>query len=490
MSPGEGARDMLATFWRLYQEEHPSHQVFALAAEGKVALNATVPLLLHGDGGRTVKKQPLEVGLLVAVLGLDTDQACMTCKCEDPCIYIGDCKSHPGAQRLNNNNNNSYLHHFLLFAFNSKGFKRTPGLHLAMLEVISRDLAEVCEKGVNFGGQLFHFAVIGTRGDAEFHAKAGIFSRSYRNVGHKNLIMCCHLCSGGGAGYPFEDFDPSAAWRSTFCLAPPWNGVPPYHALAFDCNGWRSGKAALFFRGDPFHIFRHGVARNFIGSAIVQLCMDGHFDSPGDSVDIVKRLARAWSCFELFLSARGGTVGGVRSFTRDKLHLADSRSFPWLACKGSDTIPLLEFVQFYATLKGETLLAAGAAAGLATQGIHRHGIWVPATCAKNLHKHVQDFLYAYARLAQRALNQQRTLFAMVPKIHALDHWRYDLQRGSQRRFCVNPALWDCSASEDFIGQVSRQSRRSSSRSLIENTLLAYKVRACLTIRLFKKKRGL
>ena len=50
--------------------------------ENILNFESTIPMMLHGDGGRTAKKQPLEVVSLVAVLGLDTYKG-LTCGCEN-----------------------------------------------------------------------------------------------------------------------------------------------------------------------------------------------------------------------------------------------------------------------------------------------------------------------------------------------------------------------------------------------------------------------
>lgn len=81
MAPGPNVSKMLATFWSLYRHEHPSHIVFDMETKTGLKLDHTIPLLLHGDGGRTAKKQPLEVYSFLPVLGLDTLQTKLRCKC-------------------------------------------------------------------------------------------------------------------------------------------------------------------------------------------------------------------------------------------------------------------------------------------------------------------------------------------------------------------------------------------------------------------------
>lgn len=490
MHPGAAACEMLATFWRLYRREHPSHVIFSEEFTGQIGLDHTIPIMLHGDGGRTAKKQPLEVYSLIPVLGLDTFQKRMQCRCSSRQTYSGQNLRDPMAQRLNNRNN-SYLTHFLLFAFPSKHYKKTPGLLKEMLKEISRDLATCLTHGIASGdSQVWRFAVIGSRGDAEWHSKTGILSRSYQNVGHRNQLQCCHECLAGDALYPFEDFRSTANWQDTVYTTPPWHEEPPFSPLPFEVAGWNSGAAARFFRRDPFHVFRLGIARNFFASCLVSLCLDGHFDAPGDTVNITDRLRRAWGMFSLWLAANKFSVSGVRSFSKEKLHFPNMNSFPFIGCKGSDTIVLLRWLKFVAGLKNQPLMKQAAEHGLEFQAIHGHGMWLKPGCRQGVERSCRMFLDCYARLAAHAFQQRRTLFGMVPKAHAFAHVYHDLHLSRDQEYTLNPAVWDCSMSEDFVGRVARQSRRISYKQVVENTVLAYKVRANLTIQRFKKIRRL
>lgn len=496
LDPGVQSREMLRTFWNTYQSEHPTHMVFRRAAAQSLKLETTIPVMLHGDGGRTVKKQPLEVVSLVAVLGLDTYND-LKCSCPTSCDFTTNRDtSDPLLQKLNNRNH-SYLTHFLLFAFPSKKFKKTPGLLKSMLRRVSQDMARVCSEGISIGAEHYNFAVIGLRGDAEWHSKTGILQRSYQNVGHVNEKACCHLCSAGSPGVDFENFRSDAPWKATFLTSVPWAEPPPYDALEFE--DWGTGPAAAFFRHDPFHVFRLGIARNFIASCLIFLCLETFYDdptSPGESLAIAERLSRAWSHFSLWCEVTGKKPASIRSFSKEKLHFATGTSFPFVGCKGADTILLLKYLKFFSSLKinelGETellrLIKLGCEQGLAFQAIHRHGIWLPAGCRKQIFEMANGFCKTYSRLAALAYSQRLTLFGLVPKAHALGHIYFDLERTKNNSFSINPATWDTSSSEDFVGRVSRQSRRIGYRCIVSNTLLAYKVKANFVIQRFGKSR--
>ena len=301
LSPGTAAQQLCLSFWKAYAQFYPTHAVFASSEScAEDVLSVTIPLMLHGDAGRTQKKQPLEVLSLETVIGLDSGLGVVSeCRCPKPCQHGGSDYTSPYSQALNHKN--SYMSRFLIFAFNSKQHGDTPGLLQSMLDVMSRDLGNVCRAGLWSGGICWLFAIIGMKGDLEYHQKTGLLNRSYLNVGSKNLRMCCHLCDAGAADYAFEDVAESANWVSTLHNSVPWRQAPPFSHIPFE--DWSHGKAASWFRLDPFHVFRLGIARNFIAGVLLLLCYKGFFDATGDSLSLDSRLVRAWAFFQLFLPA-------------------------------------------------------------------------------------------------------------------------------------------------------------------------------------------
>ena len=105
-------------------------------------------------------------------------------------------------------------------------------------------------------------------------------------------------------------------------------------------------------------------------------------------------------------------------------------------------------------------------------------------------KNVQKFVTAYAKLAAEAYGQNLQLWAMVPKIHSLDHVKVDLEFSERKDYTLNPATWDCAMSEDFVGRISRHSRRVSYIKIVESTLMAYKVKCRFLLNRLKEARRL
>ena len=96
-----------------------------------------------------------------------------------------------------------------------------------------------------------------------------------------------------------------------------------------------------------------------------------------------------------------------------------------------------------------------------TQAIHKHSLWLERSCALQLRAALTEFLAGYCRLAQYCVVKRKTLFGLTPKLHALCHFRQDLDcsLAAGHDKILNPGVWDCSQNEDYIGKVSRQSRR-------------------------------
>ena len=136
---------LLRSFWLCYQKEHPEHKVF----EHPDRLGTTFPVTVHGDGGRTQKKQPLEVFSLQPVLGLNTaaSMKSMACCCDTSVMYGGTDLGAPESQCLNSKHS-TYLTHFLLFAYPSKAYSQFDNLLTGFLTEILDDLALCCQEGI------------------------------------------------------------------------------------------------------------------------------------------------------------------------------------------------------------------------------------------------------------------------------------------------------------------------------------------------------
>lgn len=489
LEPGPNAEKLLTSFWRCYKNEHSSHAIFAMP---DVVLARVIPIVLHGDGGRTLSKQPIDIFSLHPLLGLQTQGIKLQCSCEQSMCYSGDNLDDPMAQRLNFKGN-TYLTHFLLCAFAPKRYKKLPGLLASLASAISDDLGKLCSEGLlDPSGKRYWVACLGLKGDMEWHSKFG-FTRSYKNVGTVNKIPCCHECRAGDSQYDFENVSDDAPWKRTIYREVPWERTyrSPFSGIPFE--NWNCGRVASFFRRDIFHIFRLGICRQFVASCLVLLCNEGHYDSPGDSTSVENRLIRAYASFTLWCAATGHRANSIRSFSKEKLHYQTRVSFPWLSCQGADCIVVLKYVSWIVNLllpdhadsEFLPIMSRVCKAGLDFRAVYHHGIWLRPGCRVKMWASARTFARGYVLLAKKCLDRNLTLFALVPKVHAWCHVFHDLARDST--YTINPAAYDTSMCEDFIGRISRQSRRISAVNPERNLLMAYKVKAKMVINKFTSK---
>ena len=230
----------------------------------------------------------------------------------------------------------------------------------------------------------------------------------------------------------------------------------------------------------------------------------GFHDNTENDNSMTTCLKRAFAHLKLFCFSNSFQVYGIRNFTVQNLH-AVRNAFPYVGCKGADTVVILKWLVFFASLQlqqqgwsaeNKQLLSwiiTGAKGGLSFgQGIHGHGIWLAPSCQRHLQRAVQKFGNAYAHLAHYSLRKGYSLFGMVPKLHALMHFRTEFKEGLQekRKYKLNPACFDNSMSEDFIGRISRQSRRIPARKMEWTILRSYKVKAKFVIQKFCKQHRL
>ena len=250
------ATRMLDVFWQNYSLEHTTHPVVGMPRDLQ---KLHIPLMLHGDGGRTQKKQPLEIVSLEPVIGVDTCSGLKSqCSCRETMQVGGDKARDPATQRLNCRHN-SYLQKFLLFAYPSKHYPKMPGLLCALHKLICQQLAAVCATGIVVNERRYFFGIIGYKGDFEWHAKLVEYTRNYSHLGRVREIGCCPECAAGSPGVPFEDISTHAVWTTTICQDLPWRSPPPVTDIGFDDWHTLPSQAARFFRRDPFHVFRHGL---------------------------------------------------------------------------------------------------------------------------------------------------------------------------------------------------------------------------------------
>ena len=99
------------------------------------------------------------------------------------------------------------------------------------------------------------------------------------------------------------------------------------------------------------------------------------------------------------------------------------------------------------------------------------GYWIRREVALCLAELVKIFLLSYSTCAVLCKQRRSNRFALVPKLHMLDHVGKRLHDDAGKAgWCRNPIAESVQIQEDYIGKPSRVSRRVSSRKIHERVL--------------------
>ena len=391
---GKDLHQQLSAFWDCYRFVQPGHEVFRA---DPTRLSSTLPVVLHGDEGRYLKKGNFMVCTVECVLG-NTPKKPKPCTCSsDPALErygtVG-CGSHgptidqavaiASTQQVNDSGN-EFLSKFLLFGAASQIYRKHRGLITMAFDEVATDLSNFFNDGIEVAGCKFYAACLGCKGDLKFHHQMGNLSRSYYNVGVRRNHPICSLCLAGKDGYEFEDLSDNPCWAGTEFLEPPWEqgNEPSLAKIPFEQN-----KAEGIFRLDLFHCWKVGTGRDFVGSGVLALCFLGYFDyaDPGCSVNLPDRLERAWSSFWLWTRANNKSPA-IHYFSKSLFNAPNQRAFGWANVKGSDTTLMTQWVLHVVRLSREfrgpvhdvferAVIQSCESAITLFKVLHSHGLWL------------------------------------------------------------------------------------------------------------------
>ena len=465
-------------FWKTYQVQHPGHEIFQRHLD---QLDRVVPLLLHGDEGRAVKRTNYLVMSMESPLGSLHDPN-LHCDCskamahrsgipsygEDIGALPGDLV-HLARQQVTNYKGHSYLSHWLLFGVGGWFYKKHPSIVDDLFKAIATNLQSLFEKGVSLSdGSVIYGAVVAIKGDLDFHKKSMALTRSYANVGQVSENKICHACMAGAPGCQFEDYSEIPQWQSSMFIERPWDQsqTPVLSKIPYD-----QSCPEQILQWDIFHVFKLGVARDIIGGVLILLLRLGFFDYVGSTVNIDDRFKRAHAMFQLWCVANGRSAG-LHSFSKAYFNMKTLISAPWSSSKGSDSMLLLEWLIFtlrlnilsphvdgHSALLKEMLQVCES--GLDMKMIHSHGVWLERGCARRLYVSLMTCLRGYSLLGQRASQLRVRAFIQKPKQHALHHVALSLKNQLQQgaSLICNPQVMACEMCEDYMGRISRLSRK-------------------------------
>ena len=259
-------------------------------------------------------------------------------------------------------------------------------------------------------------------------------------------------------------------------------------------------KQPSLYRRDMFHTLKFGFLKDLNAGVLMLLCEMKYMDSPGDSWSMDSRLDRAFGLFKLWQAVSRKSCG-LRKFSKLSFHRDKATKYPFVSGKGSDSVVVLEFLEWLLRLKLRSpkeprhtqILSAMLEAvqgALSFIGVcHSHCVFFSPPCAKFCLKSGLRLLRGYVYLANMCIGEKKRYFSLKPKVHYYHHILVDMQQqvdlGHEVIFNYG-AVFNCEGNEDMIGKVSRISRRVSPKKASRNTIEHY-LCAC---KLLYKKAGL
>ena len=480
----------LQAFWAAHRLLYPNHRVYG---EHPHSLCQVIPFCIHGDEGRGKRRGNTIVLSVESVIGIHTsvDDVGWLCDCcpsdhamsrfqtraTNMCALWEDCI----LSQKTNMQGHSYLQHYPVFVLPGSMYKQHTGLLQACLQQMSIELRQCFFEGFQDDkGHCYFGALVGSKGDLKWIAKAAQLKRCFEHVGRKRDIEMCHECGAGSQEHPFEELTTEfPSWTQTIHSQRPWDEDNPPHMSTIPYN---LSEPESQLKRDVFHLCKVGIYRDFVGSAIAWFASVGYFGRG----DVDTKLERAHSVFALFCQTTKRTPA-LRSFNKRFFNYLNLTSFPWTNSKGSDTMHLVAWIQVFSVacrnspvhrdhLEVKDLMHQTAmAASNFFHNMNNHGLFLKVfPCGVSLWAEVRTFIRGYAALAHKCFSTLNFPgFSIKPKIHLLRHSEHELVQwlsNPQVHYILNPLAFGCEQNEDFIGRACRLSRRCDTRTLCVRVL--------------------
>ena len=455
-------------FWNTYEKLHPGFQIYGL---DDIDFETTAAFAIHGDEGRTLKRQGLMVTSIQSCLGNGFDEK-----------RVGRVQDGTYKPRVNFVSH-SYTHRFVTSVIPKHLYDSDPELFHGAMEELSISLKDLFVNGIvdPLSGKVYRVAIIATKGDAPYLSKIGKFYRSFntqakRGDEKKEPKGICHRCLAGTSAFPAEEImTQNPKWLITKGVKLPWTSVPEVlkHLMVDEAD------PSSFFQSDIWHTVHLGFGRTWVASVI------------NVALEVVPRanLELKWNFLTQHYHAwckqnrRQAHVSGItphlfsyndKTGCQGQWHKGalTTNFFRWLIC-------LLSFLPadgsgfLRACLHGTRLMNE-----LFSCLYRADAFLTPDQCVYTSSRGL-EFLRIYGGLANRFFVEGRPwLFPLYPKLHGFHEMMLTIKKDGESphsKTAINPLVWGCQVDEDQIGRTARLSRRVSIRLQMQRTLERYLV---------------
>ena len=245
-------------FWTKYQGLNPAFDLFN---SGHFDPTTPIGLFVHGDEGRTLKRNGLMVTTLQSILGQGFDRKRLKRPRDDMKLHV-NFKGH------------TFITRFLVSALPKSEYQANPEVFHHTMDKLAEEMKKMLDCGIrdSSSGVTYKFCILGVKGDMPYLQKVGRLKRSWnttvkRGVQRKEPPGVCHLCLAGTTWenrYPCEDTSHKPSWLATVGVKVPWDTMPRFlRTLPHDKD-----HPGSFFKPDLWHCIHLGVGKSFIASTL------------------------------------------------------------------------------------------------------------------------------------------------------------------------------------------------------------------------------
>lgn len=457
-----------ATFWDKYEQICPDFELFSHPWIDKSKCAA---FMVHGDEGRSLKRQGLLVTSIQSCLGKGFNSK-----------RLG---RRPGGnwQLKVNFVGHSYTHRYITSVMPKVLYESDANVFHEAMEALALALKSLYWDGFvdPATGSTYRIAIIAVKGDAPYLAKNGRFFRSYNTAVKRGDARTlpkgiCHRCLAGTVGFPCEELATvNPRWLQTRGVKLPWVIVPPLvkHLIHNVVD------PSTFYQNDIWHTIHLGFGRSWVASCVGLLLEV----IPAPNLD--SKWSFLTSDYKAFCRAHRRQTH-VSSITPYLMSYGDKTGTMGQWHKGSLTVTFMMWLEHLIAklpTDSRSLLPKCREGTLCLNALFEclYGADAFLTVEQSnlVTRNGLRFLEIYQSMAVSQYEVGRAYaFPLYPKLHGFHEILLTTRSDTLRTgTSMNPLMWSCQIDEDVVGRASRLSRRVSIKQTMQRTLDRYLISA-------------